>query len=50
MLPTFLTVVMYPVLIGMYYRLTKKEEKKLEERFGEEYRKYKEKAAMFIPC
>jgi len=37
--PTILTVIMWPVLLIMYHRLARKEEKDMEERFGEEYLK-----------
>jgi protein-S-isoprenylcysteine O-methyltransferase Ste14 len=32
----------------MYIRLAKKEEKEMEEKFGEEYPEYKEKAPMLL--
>ncbi|KCZ71317.1 isoprenylcysteine carboxyl methyltransferase (ICMT) family protein [Candidatus Methanoperedens nitroreducens] len=46
--PTILTVIMWPILLIMYVRLAKKEEKEMEEKFGEEYLKYKEETAMLI--
>ncbi|SNQ60675.1 methyltransferase family protein [Candidatus Methanoperedens nitratireducens] len=46
--PTILTVIMWPILLIMYIRLAKKEEKEMEEKFGEEYLKYKEETAMLI--
>ncbi len=46
--PTILTVIMWPVLVIMYIRLAKKEEKEMEEKFGEEFRKYKNKTAMLF--
>jgi protein-S-isoprenylcysteine O-methyltransferase Ste14 len=49
MWPTFITMVMFPVLLGMYYRLAKKEEGGMEAEFGEEYREYKKRAGMFFP-
>jgi protein-S-isoprenylcysteine O-methyltransferase Ste14 len=42
-------LVMWPLLIIQYYRLTKKEEKELLEQFGTEYREYMEKTPMFFP-
>jgi protein-S-isoprenylcysteine O-methyltransferase Ste14 len=33
----------------LYYRLAKEEEKSIEEKFGEEYQKYKNTVPMFIP-
>jgi protein-S-isoprenylcysteine O-methyltransferase Ste14 len=46
--PTILTVIMWPVLVTMYIRLAKKEEKEMEEKLGEEYLKYKEEAPMLL--
>ncbi|GAG77920.1 unnamed protein product, partial [marine sediment metagenome] len=38
---TFFTVLLWPVIAIVYYRLAKAEEKYSDELFGEEYRKYK---------
>jgi protein-S-isoprenylcysteine O-methyltransferase Ste14 len=46
--PTILTVIMWPVLVIMYIRLAKREEKEMEEKFGEEFRKYKNETAMLL--
>ena len=46
---TFFTLLLWPVIAVLYYRLAKKEEKESEETFGEEYRKYKQSVPMFIP-
>ena len=46
---TFFTLLLWPVLAILYYRLAKKEEKESEEMFGEDYRKYKRMVPMFIP-
>jgi protein-S-isoprenylcysteine O-methyltransferase Ste14 len=46
---TFSTLLLWPILAFLYYRLAKEEEEKMEERFGEEYRKYKNTVPMFIP-
>jgi methanethiol S-methyltransferase len=46
--PTILTIIMWPVLVIMYIRLAKKEEKEMEEKFGEEFRKYKNETAMLF--
>jgi protein-S-isoprenylcysteine O-methyltransferase Ste14 len=46
--PTILTVIMWPVLVIMYIRLAKKEEKEMEEQFGEEFQKYKNETAMLL--
>ncbi|MCZ7361839.1 MAG: methyltransferase [Candidatus Methanoperedens sp.] len=46
--PTVLTVIMWPILMVMYIRLAKKEEKEMEEKFGEEYLEYREEVPMLI--
>jgi len=46
---TFFTILLWPVIAVLYYRLAKKEEKESEELFGEEYRKYKRSVPMLIP-
>ncbi|MDW7777273.1 MAG: methyltransferase [Methanosarcinales archaeon] len=46
--PTILTVIMWPVLVIMYIRLAKNEEKEMEEKFGEEFQKYKNETAMLL--
>jgi uncharacterized membrane protein len=46
---TVLTLIMWPLLIVLYYRLARIEEKEAEEKFGEEYSQYKQKTPMFIP-
>ena len=46
---TIPTLLLWPVLVVSYYRLAKKEDKEMEERFGEEYRKYKHRVPMFVP-
>ena len=46
--PTILTLIMWPFLVTMYLRLAKKEEKEMEEKFGEEYLEYKEEAPMLL--
>lgn len=47
--PTIPTIIMWPILVFLYYKLAKKEEKEMEERFGEKYREYKQSVPMFIP-
>ncbi len=42
-------LIMWPILVFQYYRLAKKEEKEMENEFGEEYTKYKQKTPMFLP-
>lgn len=46
---TFSTLILWPILALLYYRLAKEEEKSIEEKFGEEYQKYKNTVPMFIP-
>lgn len=46
---TFFTLLLWPVIAVLYYRLAKTEEKDSEELFGEEYRKYKKSVPMLIP-
>jgi len=47
--PTIVTVAMWPILMFMYYRLARREEKEMEDRFGDEYITYKRKVPMFLP-
>lgn len=47
--PTLLTLAMFPILVIMYTRLAKHEEKEVEKEFGEEYIKYKQTTPAFIP-
>ena len=46
---TFSTLILWPVLAFLYYRLAKEEDKQVEEKFGEEFLKYKKAVPMFIP-
>jgi protein-S-isoprenylcysteine O-methyltransferase Ste14 len=46
---TIPTLLLWPILVILYYCLAKEEDKKMEDRFGEEYRKYKHLVPMFIP-
>ncbi|MDP2901424.1 MAG: methyltransferase [Candidatus Bathyarchaeota archaeon] len=41
-------LIMWPILVFQYYRLAKKEEKEMENEFGEEYTKYQQKTPMFL--
>jgi protein-S-isoprenylcysteine O-methyltransferase Ste14 len=43
------TLLLWPILVILYYRLAKEEDKELEERFGEEYLKYKRMVPILIP-
>jgi protein-S-isoprenylcysteine O-methyltransferase Ste14 len=47
--PTIITLAMWPVLLVMYHRLAKKEEKEAMEAFGERYEEYKRRTPMFLP-
>lgn len=47
--PTIVTALMFPVLVVMYYRLSKREEEDMLKEFGDTYRRYMEKTPMFIP-
>lgn len=46
---TLPTLLLWPALVVLYYHLAKEEDKKMEEKFGEEYRKYKQTVPMFLP-
>ncbi len=47
--PTIITLAMWPVLVVMYYRLAKREEKEAIEAFGERYEEYRNRTPMFLP-
>ena len=47
--PTILTVAMFPVLVYMYVRLARTEEREVERQFGEEYRRYAARTPAFFP-
>jgi protein-S-isoprenylcysteine O-methyltransferase Ste14 len=47
--PTIVTLVMWPVLMFMYYRLALREEKAMESVFGERYTEYARNIPMFFP-
>jgi protein-S-isoprenylcysteine O-methyltransferase Ste14 len=46
---TIITLVMWPILAVLYWRLAKMEDKDMEEKFGEEFLEYKRKVPGFIP-
>lgn len=47
--PTLLTVVMYPVLVTMYVRLARREERDARAQFGPEYDRYASEVPAFFP-
>ena len=47
--PTIVTVVMFPILIYMYVRLARTEEKEAYAAFGEEYSEYADRVPAFFP-
>jgi len=47
--PTIITLIMAPILMIMYAKLARKEEKKMVALFGDEYIKYCEKVPAFFP-
>jgi len=47
--PTLLTVAMYPILVIMYVRLARREEREIEARFGDAYRAWAAGTPAFIP-
>ncbi|MEO5316529.1 isoprenylcysteine carboxylmethyltransferase family protein [Pseudarthrobacter sp. AG30] len=46
--PTLLTLVMFPVLVIVYLRLARKEERMMEAEFGEEYAAYRRQVPGFV--
>ena len=44
-----ISALLWPVLVIIYYRLAKKEEREVEQEFGEKYREYRRTVPMFIP-
>lgn len=47
--PTIITVVMWPVLMLMYYRLARREEREMEAHFGDQYVSYRQQVPMLLP-
>jgi len=47
--PTLLTLLMFPVLLYMYVRLARREEREVEARFGKAYRSYAARTPAFLP-
>ena len=47
--PTIITAAMWPILMFMYYRLARREEKEMESKFGDQYAIYKRQVPMLLP-
>lgn len=47
--PTLLTLVLSPILVVVYVRLARREERDLEQRFGDEYAAYRARTPMLLP-
>ena len=46
---TISTLLLWPILVILYYRLAKEEDRKMREKFGEDYRKYEQAVPMLVP-
>lgn len=47
--PTIVTVALFPLIVLVYVRLARKEEREMLARFGDVYRDYRERVPMFFP-
>ena len=47
--PTLITLVMFPILVYMYVRLARREEREVAAEFGEEYLRYAKRTPAFFP-
>ncbi|MBI3221844.1 MAG: hypothetical protein HYZ46_01885 [Nitrosomonadales bacterium] len=47
--PTLITLLMFPILVWVYARLARAEERDVEARFGEQWREYAARTPRFIP-
>lgn len=47
--PTLPTLVLYPAIVFAYYRLAKREERAMLEKYADEYRAYMQQVPMFFP-
>ena len=47
--PTVVTLILFPVIVGAYYYLARKEEKAMISKFGDAYRLYMQSVPMFFP-
>lgn len=47
--PTLITLILFPFLVVMYYRLARREEKDVEKKYKKKYLEYKKRVPMFVP-
>ena len=47
--PTFITLIMFPILVTMYVKLARREEREVLAEFGDKYRRYKDSTPAFLP-
>lgn len=47
--PTLITLLLWPALMIVYYRLVLREDRELEQRFGDDFRRYRESVPAFVP-
>ncbi len=47
--PTIVSVAAFPIIVIAYTVLARKEERQMQEQFGDEYREYQRRVPMFIP-
>lgn len=47
--PTVISVAAFPIIVGVYTLLARKEERQMLEKFGSDYRAYQRRVPMFIP-
>ena len=47
--PTIPTLIMWPILLINYYRLSQREDNELIDEFGDEYEEYRQKTPAFLP-
>ncbi|MCB1945385.1 MAG: isoprenylcysteine carboxylmethyltransferase family protein, partial [Thauera sp.] len=47
--PTIFSVALFPVIVLVYWLLARREERRVLQEFGDEYRTYMQRVPMFIP-